>query len=407
MTIRPSVTNLTSVIIVAIFLSACGGGSDGEAAATSSSAGMTGADIAQPTTPPSAALPNGTQAAGTPVAMSSIKNANHADAALAGSNVISLERQGCGLGGLQYDEALAAISNKHAQYNQYVFSHASLLGVNEHNEDTLTGYEHITGARNPFFSGRTFADRIDAAQYSNQSYTAAENIARKTYFATDGMILDPVTSSVHMARTLLAAPYHLKQLVNPVMTKTGSALVAHTPYNTNPDTNKGYIFVNTSASPNNTAYTAEKGIFTYPCEGTSGTNTALYNESPNPVKGTGRDLRINPIGQPIYVSMPSAKTIKVSQVKVYDAARQLSVPIDLLDRDRDPYAGTNYQIAANEAFILPLPDNFKTCEQGSIRQGKECGLHGNTTYQVSFDVLVDNKDTISKSFHFTTGDVNY
>lgn len=422
MTINTSVKSLTAAMVTTLLLSACGGGSgsDSGSSSTSSDDNTTSSAPPQTITPPSISKP----APNTPdeppsiepptakptVAqdkISSIKNSNHANAALAGSNLISLERQSCGLSGLQYDEALAAISQKHAQYNQHMFSSARLIGMNEHHEDALKGYEHMTGSNNPFFTGRTFKDRLEAAPYFSQSYGATENIARKTYFSSNQMIDDPSTSSIQMARSLLAAPYHLKQLTNPAMNKTGAALVAYTPYGKNPDTNKGYIFVNTSASTKSVSNKAPKGIFTYPCAGTSGTVTALYHESPNPVKGTGRNLRVSPIGQPIYVSMPSAQRIKVSNIKIYDAARKITVPTELLDSDNDPYKGTNYKIPTNEAFILPTPDNFKSCKKGSTREGKDCGLHGNTSYQVSFDVLVDNKDSISKSFTFMTGEVNY
>jgi hypothetical protein len=106
--------------------------------------------------------------------------------------------------------------------------------------------------------------------------------------------------------------------------------------------------------------------------------------------------------------MPSATKIKVSNIKFRDTQRNTNVPIQLIDFDNDPYVNTNYALSANEAFILPLTDALKSCEVNrAANQSQQCGLYGNTKYQVSFDILVDNKNLESKSFTFTTGKVNY
>jgi hypothetical protein len=126
------------------------------------------------------------------------------------------------------------------------------------------------------------------------------------------------------------------------------------------------------------------------------------------VKHTGRDLRINPIGQPIYINVPSAETIEVSNVKFYDAQRNIEVPIELLDYRQDPYKNTVYALPANEAFILPMTDDLKSCEIARRQdQSQQCGLYGNTEYRVSYEVLIDNKILQQQSFSFTTGEVNY
>ena len=123
---------------------------------------------------------------------------------------------------------------------------------------------------------------------------------------------------------------------------------------------------------------------------------------------TGRNLRTDPIGQPVYVSMPSADKIKVSNIKFRDTQRNTDVPIQLIDFDNDPYSNTNYELPENEAFILPLTDALKSCEvKRRADQSQQCGLYGNTKYQVSFDILVDNQASETQSFTFTTGQVNY
>ena len=100
--------------------------------------------------------------------------------------------------------------------------------------------------------------------------------------------------------------------------------------------------------------------------------------------------------------------IKVSNIKFRDTQRNTNIPIQLIDFDNDPYVNTNYALPANEAFILPLTDALKSCEVNrAANQSQQCGLYGNTKYQVSFDILVDDKNLESKSFTFTTGKVNY
>lgn len=158
----------------------------------------------------------------------------------------------------------------------------------------------------------------------------------------------------------------------------------------------------TQATKDNTV----SGIFTYPCQDVTGTVTALYNETPDPVKYTGRNLRVDPIGQPVYISMPSASKIKVSNVKFHDVQRNIDVPIQLLDFDNDPYVNTNYELPANEAFILPITDALKSCEKGT-KKGGNCGLYGNGEYKVSFDILVDGANLETKQFTFKIGRVNY
>ena len=90
----------------------------------------------------------------------------------------------------------------------------------------------------------------------------------------------------------------------------------------------------------------------------------------------------------------------------YDVARNIEVPTQLLDADQDPYKDTIYQLPANEAFILPLTDALKSCEH-KLNTNANCGLYSNSQYRVSFEVMIDNKAVINKSFTFTTGEVDY
>ena len=408
---------VAGLLALSLALTACGGGSDSGSSSNNTppvaKPPVTTPPVVVPpvTTPPVVVPPvttppsNSGDGAKTPLA--SIGNKSHEGAALAVTNFISLERQSCGLSGLSYDPKLAAMSTQHANYIQHVLTKTKIGNLNPHEENGFVGFEKDTGSGNPYFSGVTFNDRLIAANPATPTYYASENIVQRTLSSSDGLVESPEYAGLSMARGLMSAPYHLRMLVNPDRVKSGTSIVTFTPNNRDAATSLGYVLVDTAASASNAAPVVPAGIITYPCAATTGTVTALYNESPDPTLGTGRNLRTDPIGQPIHILMPSAKEIKVSNIKVTDVARKINVPIQTIDYNSDPYRGTNYELPKNEAFIMPLTDTFKSCEAGKVYNRTNCGLYGNSQYEVSFDVLADDKAMISKKFTFKTGNVNY
>ena len=323
-------------------------------------------------------------------------------ASLLANDLISLKRQSCGLGTLTYDKDLAKISDNHAQYLAYLYSRAN-IAINSHREAAYVGYESITGKGNPHFTGLTIKDRILATGYKI-NFDMAENISESREFNTTGMITSPNSAANDFIRGLVSAPYHMQSLMEPARKLTGTSLVAYLPHNGNPKMQKGYVLVNTAANGAASSESLIKGVFTYPCDGVVDTATALWNEWPNPVAGTGRDLSQDPIGQPIYIYQPEAQSIKVSNIKIRDTLRNVDVPTELLDFDSDPHKGSAAELPKNKAFILPITDNIQSCKKDFNKTN--CGLVGNTEYQVSFDVLTDGKDLTSKSFKFKTGNTN-
>ena len=387
---HPPQKNLAVVLFLAVFLTACGGGGDSDNGSTSNNPQSETQE--EQDSEPSDSNPT----------------ENNPQAALSANNQFSLARTSCGLGGLSVDTALDDIAIKHANYIKYVFANSTPTSFNAHVENKISNIASLTGSNNPFFGGLDFSDRLLNAKYSNAQYGATENIAQSVYFNSAGSFLKTDVVATSMAKSLLAAPYHLRSLMLPTSSAVGSAMVLYKPDAKNPALNQGYVLVSHASATQATKDTTVSGVFTYPCQGVTDTVTALYSESPNPVKGTGRDLRTDPIGQPVYVSMPSANKIKVSNIKFRDTQRNTNIPIQLIDFDNDPYVNTNYALPANEAFILPLTDALKSCEVNrAVNQSQQCGLYGNTKYQVSFDILVDDKNLESKSFTFTTGKVNY
>ncbi len=413
MIFNPIEKSLAIAIFSALLLTACGGGGDSDDSPTVSqpSEPIDSESTASESIPSDAVISTPDDQDSTQpdiddaIPDNNVKPDNNAQAALIANNVISLARTSCGLSGLSTDPALDKIAIQHANYIKHVFANATPTSFNAHVENKISDIANVTGNSNPFFGGSSFAQRLSNANYANANNGVTENIAQTIYFSSLGNIVKADVAASAMTKSLLAAPYHLRSLMLPSSTLIGTGMVAYKPFNKDKNNNQGYVLVTHSAATPDTKDKTVKGIFTYPCQDVTDTVTALYNESPDPFKGT-RDLRDNPIGQPIYINMPSAKTIKVSNIKFRDVQRNTDVPVQLLDFDQDPYKGTNYELPTNEAFILPLTDNLKSCEAGE-NKGGNCGLYGNSEYRISFNVLVDNKDSISKSFTFKTGKVSY
>lgn len=332
---------------------------------------------------------------------------NEVPAALLVNNEISMARTQCGLNGLSVDAALDDIAIQHANYIKHVFTSATPTKFNPHLENKIADIVEVTGENNPFFSGVEFKDRLLKAGYPNLRYGVAENISRPMYYTSAGNIEDVKSEVVahSMVKSLLAAPYHLRSLMIPASSLTGTSVTSYTPFGKNANNYKDYILVNHTAATSVTRNTKVEGVFTYPCQGITNTITALYNETPNPFAGTGRNLRLNPIGQPIYINVPSAQKIEVSNISFYDVERNIKIPTLLLDHRQDPHKDTLYELPANEAFILPLTDALNSCKAVSKQRGN-CGLYSDSEYQVSFDILVDSNNLQSQAFTFKTGNVN-
>lgn len=395
MTLKLPEKNLAAIILLTAFLTACGGGEDSD-------------NSANDVTPKPTALAASSDDTSTDKPDDQTDNVasdNEAQAALIASNTFSLARTSCGLGGLSADTALDNIAIQHAKYIKHVFANSTPTTFSPHYENKIADIANVTGDNNPFFRGVSFTDRLLQAKYGNARYGVTENIAQSVYYSSAGDIIGSDTVAGSMAKSLLAAPYHLRSLMLPGSSLTGTGMVTYKPFGKDTANNQGYVLVNHASATQATKDNTVAGIFTYPCQGVSGTVTALYNETPSPVKGTGRDLQTDPIGQPIYVSMPSAQTIDISNVKFHDIQRNMDVPIELLDYRQDPHKNTIYELPANEAFILPITDNLKSCTSTS-KKDENCGLHGNSDYRVSFDILVDSKAIERESFTFKTGAVN-
>ncbi len=327
------------------------------------------------------------------------------------NNEFNLARSRCGLTTLTQDPELKAIALDHANYIGYVFANSAPTRFNPHYQHEIADIASVTGSNNPFFGGLDVKNRMFNASYPNLSYGITENIAQTMYYHSAGRLISPTTAAISMAKSLLAAPYHLRSLMVPSSKVVGTALIDYKPYDKEQSTNQGYVLVTNAAATKATKNAKFSGVFTYPCQGVTGTVTGLYNETPDPVRHSGRNLTTDPIGQPIYINVPEARSIKISNISFYEVERNITIPTQLLDFQNDPYKNTEYQLSKNEAFILPITDSLNSCEsvikKYNLSKAKNCGLHGNSEYQVSFDISIDNKRLQTQSFSFMTGETNY
>lgn len=327
-------------------------------------------------------------------------------ASAAANQEFNLARSRCGLNTLSTDAELQKIALGHANYIKYVFSHSQPISFNAHYQNEIADIAAVTSKNNPYYSGLDIKNRLFNANYANANYGFTENVAQNIYYHSAGELVSAETASISMAKSLLAAPYHLKTIMLPSSKVVGTAVVAYKPYNKEVRTNQGYALVSNAVATAKTASANYNGILTYPCQGVTGTATALYNETPDPVKHTGRNLSTDPIGQPIYITVPAANRVKITNISFYDPKRNTEIPTQILDYQSDPYINTEYELSKNEAFILPITDELNSCK-GILKKTKNCGLHSNTNYQISFDIIINNQRMIHQSFGFMTGDVDY
>jgi len=336
---------------------------------------------------------------------------NNDNAAAVANKEFNLARSRCGLGTLSPDAELKKVALGHANYIKYVFTHSQPTLFYPHYQNEIKGIQAVTSSNNPYYSGLDIKNRLFNASYANLKYGFTENIAQSMYYHSAGELLSAEAVTTSMARSLLAAPYHLRSLMQPSSKVVGTAVVAYKPYDKKVRNNQGYVLVSNAAATADTVGASYNGILTYPCQGVTGTVTALYNETPDPVQHTGRNLSTDPIGQPVYIKVAKANTIQIINIRFYDAQRGTTIPTQVLDYQSDPYLNTEYELPKNEAFILPITDSVASCEtsikQAMIKKAKNCGLHGNSDYKVSFDVIINDQRMIHQSFSFMTGEVNY
>ena len=331
-------------LLAAALLVACGGGSGssdvGSAlpAGGSSPAGTAGAQGAGPsTTAPTPGYASGSEE-------------------LAAFQFLNAERGRCGFGVLAQNTKLDAAAKAHADYQlvNNVFSHT---------EDAAT--------RPAGFTGATMVERYAFQQYTNLGGAVDEisgitGSSDKNGFGVEGM------------RNLLNAPYHLQGLMSG-MRESGVAVRSSADIGT--------------PTPRvllqwNGAYARDVGpqllrpddVLTYPCEGTTGVDRQLTNESPEPVPG--RDLRASPLGTSVYIATRTGNALDLAAATMTNT--RTGAPVTL----RPAVTATNDPEQAygrHEAYVAA-----------------DAPLNANTPYQVTVSGT-NNGVAFTRTFTFTTG----
>lgn len=329
---------------------------------------------------------------------------NHRQLAASAIANLNQRRRSCGFGELQVNDELNTMSEQHAKYIQHVFVQADRMpnAYTPHSEKRIAGFTEVTGERNPYFAGEDLLARVQAAQYQYRDNIVGESINTRLIYESAGVgKLNPQKVTSEMLSSLLAAPYHLATLMSPNFNQNGTSIISFVPNNKAHTKARGFVLVTTNGA--DSKLPPPNKLLTYPCAGSTNTARMLDNESPNPMQGLGRNLRSDPVGQPIYITYPAAKRIKVSDISFVDAGTNEQVPTYLLDTQSDPHQRTAAELPANSAFIIPLTDGFKNCDAKVRSAHNNCGLHPNTTYRASFTVQIDNVKTLQRSVEFTTG----
>ena len=345
--IPASLSRLLSVSMLSLlsFLAACGGGGGG------------GGEAAIPVTNPS--TNTSTNAATEPIPPLVVSNYLASSEEYAAFNLLNSERDRCGFGKLNQNLQLDAAAKAHADYQ-------ILNRLVTHVEETF----------NLGFSGKTPSDRVIAKGYLSaggvtDEIVAYEGTATKTGLGANGI------------RGLLGAPYHLRGLMGGYR-EVGLSVRSSSDLGTSPPS--AYLQINA-------AYKASQGsqllgsteVNTYPCQGTTGVNSRLNNESPNPIPG--RDLGTNPLGSVVYVAVREGQVLKITSAVMIQLSTGQAVSL------RTPITAAN--------------DPYAPCQEGCFKPHQAYfAADGPLQVNAGYQVLINgsnNDVAFSRVFTFTTG----
>lgn len=352
--------------LLATSLTACGGG------------GSSNSDSSNPSPIP-APTPTPTPIPTSPTTITPTNSAVE----LAAMNLLNKNRSQCGFGSLTANQNLNLTAMNHANYMASV-TETNKQPFASHEEQAETGLLD-TGITNPYYSGIDLATRLNPltlgknAVSTHYDYQAeGENISLLNVSTKDSDYTVNDTATVEaMLYNLFAAPYHLRTLVYPQFTEVGLSyqLVKWT---VNNQINHTSLLEIVSALPSSQKYIENTKLLNFPCDGVT-TGYELTDETPNPF-GTTRDLKDQPIGQPVYVLAPFDKTIAEATATITQNGTSIGM-IHTLTSLYDP----NKLLSKNEVIFIPdLP------------------LKPNTGYQVSYQLVYNDGQKTTNQFTFKT-----
>jgi hypothetical protein len=332
--------SLTSAAALTALLAACGGGGGGGDAATT------------PAIPANAANP-------APGAV---------EEDVAAFQLLNAERSRCGFGTLTRNPSLDAAARAHADYQAF-------HGIVDHLENASTMPVGFTGALpSERVIAKGYAPRLADIGPVADEITALIGTSDKAGLGTSGV------------RSLLNAPYHLRGLMGGYR-DVGMAVRSNTDVGSSRPA--AYLQINAAylRSAGEQPFPAAD-VRTYPCEGVTGVNFRLTNESPNPVPN--RDLAVNPLGASVLVAVRPGNRLVVS------SATFTQVSTDQRVATRAPIGGSNDPVN---------PDG--RCAEGCFTLSEayiaaDGPLQPNTAYRVNL-AGTNNGVAFTRQFTFTTG----
>lgn len=269
-------------------------------------------------------------------------------------NLLNAERARCGYGYLSQDTRIDAAARAHADYQliNWTNSHYETFG-------------------NPGFTGQNGGARIGYQGYSWAAY--GDNISMKLGSNSK------TGYGEKSVRDLLSAPFHSNSLLG-FFRDVGFGIRNNVDAGS---ANSGAV------TQINLAYTSAAGkqepasdtVLTYPCQGTTGVNYQLRNESPNPVPN--RDLWNNPLGHPILMRVKDGQVLSVTSATMTHVATNTSVTLRSVAQTKAD--DTNGLFRSNEAYVIP-----------------DGPLTANATYSVTISGT-NAQVPFTKTFTFTTG----
>lgn len=397
----PKIT--AGLAIASSLLVGCGGGG------SSSNTSVTPSDNKPPaTSPTSSNLPtNNPVISTTEPANSSTSPAltpTNMTAETVALQLLNKNRTQCGFGSLTLNQSLTNTASNHANYQKLVSerNHIAFASHSELPETNMSGVPlSYTGAESPYFTGIDLGTRLSppianssAIKTSYQSMGSGENIGMTTISTPNtNYEVDNIASSENILSGLFAAPYHIKGLVYPNFKEVGISYQL-AKWTANGMNNFGSLLEIVSAIPANSTINEPTITLNFPCDNII-TEYKLTNESPNPFgykdangnivdykvsQQEARDLEAYPVGQPIYVRVPYTKVIKSANITLTSNGQNIN-NIYIMTAASDP----NKLLQPYEVIFIPTSP-----------------LSANTNYQATYQLLLTDGSSVSKTFTFST-----
>lgn len=347
---------IACAILVAM-LGGCGGGGGGDNTSTATQT-PTGDNTPAPFVP---VLPSPDPVINASI-VSSVPTPTYALASeeLAAFSMLNSERGRCGFGLMAQSTELDMAARGHADW----------LLLNDY-----TG--HYQAAGTPGFTGVAPVDRDVSAGYGALGSFAYSEVQSDDGGAKTGRGATSV-------RGLLNAPYHMLGMIRGYR-DVGVSVRDKSDVNLSPNNRNTLNIDFAHKNVVGPQLAAAGSVRTYPCEGSTGLNRLLTEETPNPAPG--RDLRLNPLGTSIGVVVDIGKTLIITSASMIKVASGTAVAM------RAPVTGSNDPNAINGVSYFNANEGFVSAD---------APLEANTQYQVSI-TGTSSGTAFSRTFVFTTG----